>query len=74
MDLMTLLKLVKGWDALGWAVQEQAAQAIEGDADDLNSNAVDMICRWLDDVERNADGDLSEEAGDLATELRAQYA
>lgn len=75
MNLQTLIRLCKEWNALGWSVQEQCEDFLQDGPDGLNSNALKLIERWLYSVKRAADhalddanealDALSEEVADL---------
>lgn len=64
-SLHTLVNVAQAYSDMGWSVQEQCKQALGGDWDDLNPNALRLIVRWLKQVER-----LGDEVGSDAELLR----
>jgi hypothetical protein len=46
-DLNDLVKFARAYGSLGWAVQAQLGNLIEGDFKGLNPNAVDLILSTL---------------------------
>ena len=57
MNVVQLVEVAKGFMKLGWAVQEQVEQVMEGRAEDCNPNALEMIRDWLEAARREAEGD-----------------
>lgn len=58
MDIETLLRLCKSWDALGTAVQKQLADVLEGQPiGDQNANAMKLVASFLEIcAKRGVDG------------------
>jgi hypothetical protein len=42
-----LISFAKKWNDLGWSVQEQVKDVIDGDYEDLNSNAIRLALKEL---------------------------
>jgi len=62
MDFEAFLKLAKMYSALGWSVQEQLEQIMDGEPlDDLNPNAMKMILDLVKAFERH-DGCADEDS------------
>ena len=62
MELENFLDAAEEWQNLGWAVQAQARNLLEGDFDygSLNENAVSMISRFADKLYTYHDIDVSD--------------
>jgi hypothetical protein len=43
MELYELMRFARAYSKLGWAIQEQIDSIVNGDLDDLNSNALEEI-------------------------------
>jgi hypothetical protein len=66
MQLETLIRLCQDYNALGWAVQEQLADVVNGDlVVDKNPNAMTLALRFL----RKAARQEVEGAAELADEI-----
>lgn len=71
MDLRTLISLCSRFEQLGSAVADQAAAVVVDDEslDRQNANALGKFAGFLRAVQREADGELAAEAGEMASEL-----
>lgn len=68
MDINTLIELCKAYTSLGWAVQEQLSDVLDGaDLNDLNGSALKMIAAFL----RKAEDNEVVDAGDAACQIEA---
>lgn len=57
MNFQDFVELAKKYAAMGWSVQEQMDDVINGESlDDLNPNALAMIRRLTEDFERVTEG------------------
>lgn len=54
MGIDGLMRFARAYSKLGWAIQEQLDDLVNGNCDDLNPNAVDEINRTM----RGYDDDL----------------
>ena len=71
MDTYTLIELCKAYAGLGWAVQAQLNDVLDGaDLNDLNGNALKMIEGFL----RRSANEGVEEAGDFADQIEEHLA
>ncbi len=50
MDIETFVKLAKQYNDLGWAIQEQLNDVLQGDVDSVNPNALAYIKRFIDEA------------------------
>lgn len=71
MTLYKLMYLLKEYNGLGWAVQEQLDDVIDGKIKDCNPNAVRMIKEFFATVAAECDGTLGEEASEMVEEINA---
>jgi hypothetical protein len=71
MNVVQLVMVAKGFVRLGWAVQEQVEKVLEGQAEDCNPNALEMIRDWLEDArcEAESDEELSESLFEVVEEI-----
>ncbi len=74
-DLYSTMIIAKAYNDLGWAVQEQVDAVIEDSSEetlcDQNVNALVLIAEFFETVAYNTEGDASDEATELAAEIRA---
>lgn len=63
MELDELMRFARAYSKLGWAIQEQLDDVVNGNLDDINPNALEE----LDSTMRGFNDDL-DEALDLAME------
>ena len=63
MELEDLMKFANAYNRLGWAIQGQLNDVIDGDCDDINPNALTEISRTLrgfnDDLDAAIDAAMS---------------
>ena len=70
MQLSDFVQLCQNYRDLGWAVQEQLGDALEGDHKGINLNAWKMIKEWLrDSTQTLCDPELREEVDDLVEDV-----
>lgn len=77
MDLSTIISLAKEYAALGWSVQEQLSDFVDG-GDEVNANAVRVFQTWIREVKREAvdaqDTELIEDCGRVLDEIEDYFA
>lgn len=72
MEMYNLIQICKAYDKLGWAVQSQVDDVLDGSVDDCNGNALEMIRdTFLRAVKRYGDAELSDEVDAFAAEIAA---
>lgn len=50
-ELYDVIQICKAYNDLGWAIQEQLDDVLDGRGEEANPNALDYILRFLDKVQ-----------------------
>lgn len=68
LNLRDLVRVAQSFNDLGWSIQEQLVQSLDGDYDSCNPNALRRAAQWFEQVARVLD---SEDATDKAEDIKA---
>ena len=60
MELNQLIRFAKAYSSLGWAIQQQLNDVIDGDFSDLNENAVAEMWQKLNGYDDDLDEAIKE--------------
>lgn len=72
MDLYDLIRICKAYNTMGWSVQRQLDDVLNGDIDECNGNALKMIEElFLGAINRYGNAEQKAEAEVLTAEITA---